>query len=126
MNNLNKLIYVLALGLLAGAAGANECRPAQGQKIFANKCGICHVAIAGEGHTVGPNLHGVLGRGIGRADGFVYSEALGSANVAWDTARLDAFIKAPQQAMPGSAMPFLGLKSEAERQQLICFLQDLK
>lgn len=119
------------LALLAGLvqlvpARAADCDPAAGRQAFANKCGICHVADAGAAHTVGPNLHGITGRPPGRAAGFAYSEALANAGGDWDEARLDAFLKSPQQAVPGTAMPFQGLKSAAERRQLICFLQTLK
>ncbi len=122
---MKKLIFPL-IALLATAAGAAECNLDKGQKTFANKCGICHVAAAGAAHTVGPNLHGVYGREPGKAEGFSYSEALAAKQGAWDEARLDAFLTAPNTAVPGTAMPFQGLKSAVERQNLICFLQTLK
>lgn len=119
---------VLAFGLSAAAAGAwsADCDVAAGGRIFANKCGICHAAEAGAAHTVGPNLHAVVGRPAGKAPGFAYSEALAAANVDWDAGRLDAFIKSPQQAIPGTAMPFQGLKSEGDRRHLLCFLTSLQ
>lgn len=112
--------------LLALSARAADCDPAPGRHTYANKCGICHVTEAGAAHTVGPNLHGVAGRAPGQAPGYAYSEALAGLGGAWDETRLDAFLKAPQQAVPGTAMPFQGLKSAAERRQLICFLQTLQ
>lgn len=114
------------VALLASAAGAAECNLDKGQKSFANKCGICHVAAAGVAHTVGPNLHGVYGREPGKAAGFNYSAALADTQGAWDETRLDAFLTSPNTAVPGTAMPFQGLKSAAERQSVICFLQTLK
>lgn len=118
-------IVLFAL-LMASAAGAAECNLDKGQKTFANKCGICHVSAAGAAHTVGPNLHGVHGREPGKAAGFNYSAVLAEAAGVWDDARLDAFLASPTNAMPGTAMPFQGLKSAPERQNLICFLQTLK
>lgn len=114
------------VALIASAAGAAECNLDKGQKSFANKCGICHVSEAGTAHTVGPNLHGVYGREPGKAAGFNYSEALAGVGGVWDEARLDAFLTSPNTAVPGTAMPFQGLKSAAERQSVICFLQTLK
>ena len=122
---MKKLIFPL-IALLAGTANAAECNLDKGEKTFANKCGICHVAVAGAAHTVGPNLHGVYGREPGKAAGFSYSEALAAKQGAWDETRLDAFLTSPNSAVPGTAMPFQGLKSAAERQNLICFLQTLK
>jgi cytochrome c2 len=114
------------LVLVQVSAWAADCNPAQGQQTFANKCGICHVAVKDAAPTVGPNLHGVVGRPQGRSAGFPYSEALASANGTWDEDRLNEFLKSPQTALPGNAMPFQGLKSDGERRQLICFLQTLK
>lgn len=121
-----KRSLIFAALLLPLGALAAECSLDKGRQTFANKCGICHVAGAGEAASVGPNLYGVVGRAVGKAANFTYSEALTAAGGIWDEARLDAFLKSPQQAVPGTAMPFQGLKSEAERRQLICFLQTLK
>jgi len=120
------LLFLLAAACLVATAGAAECRPAAGRQTFANKCGICHVVEPGAGHGVGPNLHGVVGRPVGRAEGFAYSEAMSAANATWEPPYLDGFLQSPQQALPGTAMPFQGLKSAADREQLICFLQRLK
>lgn len=122
---MKKLIFPF-LALLAGAAGAAECNLDKGQKTFANKCGICHVAAAGAAHTVGPNLHGIYGREPAKAEGFNYSEAMATKQGAWDESRLDAFLTSPNTVVPGTAMPFQGLKSAVERQNLICYLQTLK
>ena len=87
---------------------------------------MCHLAEPGVGHSVGPNLHGVLGATIGKADGYPYSEALAQSDGHWTRQLLDAFIYAPQKAKPGTSMPFEGLKSDVERRDLLCFLEDLK
>ncbi|NTV69482.1 MAG: c-type cytochrome [Azonexaceae bacterium] len=121
-----KKLIVLFIVVMGGAAGAAECNLDKGQKTFANKCGICHVSALGVAHTVGPNLHGIYGREPGKAAGFSYSEALAAKQGAWDETRLDAFLTSPNTAVPGTAMPFQGLKSAPERQNLICFLQTLK
>lgn len=122
---MERLLFAFA-ALMASATGAAECNLDKGQKTFANKCGLCHVSAPGVAHTVGPNLHGVTGREPGKAAGFNYSEALAGVGGVWDEARLDAFLTSPNTAVPGTAMPFQGLKSAAERQNLICFLQTLK
>lgn len=122
---MKRLLLLSALLPPLGAMAA-DCNLDKGRQTFANKCGICHVASAGAAATVGPNLHGVVGRAVGRADGFTYSEALAGAGGDWDAGRLDAFLKSPDKAVPGTAMPFQGLKSETERQHLICYLQTLK
>lgn len=122
---MNKHIVATLLCLVSCAAGAAECDPKPGRKTFENKCGICHVVEAGAPHTVGPNLHAIVGRSIGQAPGFSFAEPLAKAAGQWSVQRLDEFLAAPQQAFPGTAMPFQGLKAEAERQRLICYLQTL-
>jgi cytochrome c len=123
---LRPALLVLAGALAAAVANAADCDLAAARRSFESKCGICHVAMAGAATTVGPNLHGVVGRGIGRSEGFAYSEALRSAGGTWTEDRLDSFLISPQTAFPGTAMPFQGLKSATERQRLICFLSSLK
>lgn len=121
-------IHALLASLLLATATpllAADCAPQAGAKTFANKCAMCHVTAAGAPPTVGPNLHGVVGRAIGKEAGFAYSEALTATDGPWSEARLDQFLTAPQQAFPGTAMPFAGLKSPAERQQLLCYLNSL-
>lgn len=118
------LVFLMALLALPLAYGG-ECNPAPGQRSFANKCAICHFSEAGAGHSVGPNLHEIAGRPRGKAAGFAYSEALAGAGGEWRDDLLDAFLTAPQQALPGTAMPFQGLKSAAERAALICYLKTL-
>lgn len=123
---MSRRIAAALLCLASCAAGAAECDPKPGRRSFENKCAICHAAEAGAPHTVGPNLHGVVGRPIGREPGFSFAEPLARAEGQWTAQRLDEFLHAPQQAFPGTAMPFQGLKSESERQRLICYLQTLK
>lgn len=120
--------HLLALsGLFATAAAlAEPCSAPRGAQVFQRQCAMCHVTEAGAAHSVGPNLHGAAGRAIGQAPGFAYSEVLADATGTWDEARLGAFLAAPQKAFPGTAMPFQGLRSEADRRHLICFLQTLK
>lgn len=119
------IVPFLIVALLGAQAQAAECDASRGKRAFENKCAMCHQAEKGAGHSVGPNLHGVAGRPVASAEGFAYSEALKAAGGAWTAAQLDKFLAAPQQAVPGTAMPFLGLKVEAERRAVICHLETL-
>jgi cytochrome c len=49
-----------------------------------------------------------------------------NSNIVWDEKSLDAFIMAPQKALPGSVMPFAGIPSQEERSDLIAYLGTLK
>src|SRR5215468_9812137 len=76
---------------------------AQGQHAFA-KCAPCHAKDKTNG--AGPGLLGVIGRQAGSITGFRYSKAMKNSNIVWDEKSLDAFITAPQKALPGTTMPF--------------------
>lgn len=113
----------LAIGLTAGVAEAGE-HP----KSF-NKCKACHTYDEGGKNRVGPNLWGVAGAPAGAKDGFRYSKAMeeaASGGLVWTDAELDAFLKKPRDYMKGTKMSFPGLKDEADRAEIITFLNSLK
>jgi cytochrome c len=49
-----------------------------------------------------------------------------NSNIAWDEKSLDAFIMAPQKALPGTTMLFPGIPSQEERNDVIAYLGTLK
>jgi cytochrome c len=102
---------------------AAPCDLARGQHFFESKCAMCHSAKKEDGNLVGPNLSSVLGRGVGKAANFNYSPALASAKDTWDEKALDAFLKAPAVARPGTIMPFSGIKNDQDRGAVTCFLK---
>lgn len=108
--------------LAAPGARADVALFEVGHASFEAKCALCHAVEAGAGNGVGPNLHAVLGRAIGRANGFAYSQALASAPGTWDAAALASFLQEPKKFFPGTVMPFAGLKAERERKAVVCYL----
>lgn len=115
----------LAAALTTAAAGAAPCLPERGQQIFESKCAMCHAVKKEQGHMAGPNLAGVFGRPIGKAPGFQYSPVLGGAKDNWDAKALDIFLKAPATARPGTTMPFSGIRNDADRTSVACYLDKL-
>ena len=115
---------LLAISLMVGAGASHAAKTVweAGQASFQSKCAICHHAQADAGHAVGPNLAGVVGRRVASAPGFAYSEALVKHAGDWQPERLLAFLQSPQQAVPGTVMPFAGLKSATDRKAIVCFL----
>lgn len=91
----------------------------------AEVCLSCHAFQPGEPELEGPTLWGVFGRPIAGAPDFVYSEALRSQRGTWDRATLDRFLAAPQQFAPGVNMTFGGVRSAADRQVVLDFLETL-
>ena len=114
-------IAVAVAALFGGGADAADA--SHGEHVFA-KCAPCHAKDKATG--VGPGLLGVIGRPAGSTPGFRYSRAMKGANIVWDEKSLDAFIAAPQKALPGNVMPFAGLPDPQERTDLIAYLETLK
>jgi cytochrome c len=116
-------LAVAAAGLLAaGSASAQDA--AAGEKVFA-KCKACHSNVAGK-NMVGPSLFGIVGRQAGTVAGFNYSEANKNSGVTWTTDKLDTYLTDPKAFMPGNKMAFPGVKDDAERKNLIAYLETLK
>lgn len=101
-----------------------HCQDANAGKAVFVQCAACH-SIDGSNGT-GPTLKGIEGRPAGTFAGFRYSKAIKGAKYAWDTARLDAFIANPQQALPGNVMPFSGVEDAKQRADLIGYLQTIQ
>lgn len=98
-----------------------------GKQLFQTKCAMCHTSIQGASHSTGPNLFGVVGRIVGSAKGFNYSEAMAErANEIWNFEMIDKFINHPQKFIPRSAMIFIGITDVTQRKQLIEYLDTLK
>lgn len=95
---------------------------ASGAKIF-KKCAACHSVDAAAGHKIGPNLQGIVGRKIGKADGFNYSPPMAGHAGAWGDAELSAYLAAPKEYIPGNKMAFAGLKKPQDRADLIAYLR---
>jgi cytochrome c len=101
----------------ASAADANH-----GKQVFA-QCAACH---SNKPDAIGPSLKGVYGRKSGSLADFRYSNAMMRASLTWDDATLHAYIKDPQAKIPGNRMPFGGLSSDQDIDDVIAYLKDYK
>ena len=116
---------VIAGLLLAGSAtDALAADPAAGQKIFKAQCGICHAVVAGE-NGIGPTLFGVVGRPAGSVPGFQYTADHKKLGVTWDAATLDKYLTDPRAMVPDTTMVYPGLKDDAQRADLVAYLETL-
>ncbi len=115
---------ILAAFVMAAPARADATGDAVKGKAAFGACAMCHSVETGK-NGIGPSLFGVVGRAAGTAPGFKYSAAMTKAGT-WTPQTLDAFIAAPKTAVPGTTMPYGGLKDAQKRADLIAYLGTLK
>ncbi len=124
LNSARLAVFVAALSIgqvtLARAQDA-----AAGAIVFKTQCAVCHQVIPDK-KGIGPNLFGVVGRSAGSVAGFKYTDANKNSGLTWDAATLDRYLQAPRDVVPGTAMPYAGLKDDTQRANLIAYLSTLK
>jgi len=113
---------------LAGAALAAALAPAAAAdadhgKTLYQTCIGCHTERP---DAIGPSLKGVFGRKSAALDDYRYSNPMRRANLTWDEANLRDYIVDPQARVKGNRMPFAGVRSPADADDLVAFLKDYK
>ncbi len=93
-----------------------------GKKVF-TRCKACHTINAGGKNRVGPNLHNIVGRSAATADNFKYSQAMIDSKIVWTAENLDQYLAKPKTFIPKNKMAFIGLKKQADRENLIAYLK---
>jgi cytochrome c len=110
-----------------GMTGRGEAQSGEdngaGAQLFASQCAMCHTLGAGGANTVGPNLHGLIGRRAGSVSGYDYSAAMRRSGIVWDEKTLDRFLADPARLVPGTRMAFPGIGERGEREELIEYLK---
>lgn len=105
--------------IVAEAVASGE----RGAQVF-RACQACHTLARDDGNRAGPTLHGIFGRRIGTAPGYVYSDALPRMRIVWNRetiARL--FEVGPAAYTPGTKMPEQTITDPADRQALVDWLE---
>jgi nitrite reductase (NO-forming) len=105
---------------VAANASGLQGDAAAGRQIF-KKCQACHSLEPGK-TILGPSLAGIVGRKSAADANFSYSPAMKQAALTWDAPTLDAYLAEPAKIVPGNRMPFPGLKTDHDRQDVIAFL----
>jgi cytochrome c len=124
MNCRMRRTVIAGLLLAASATAALAADPGAGEKIFKAQCGICHAVAAGE-NRIGPTLFGVVGRPAGSVPGFNYTADHKKLGIAWDAATLGKYLTNPRAMVPDTSMVYAGLKDDAERADLVAYLETL-
>jgi len=108
------------VGTLLAAADA-----AKGGDLAQKKCSSCHDFTSGGPNKVGPNLYGIVGRGIGGKGDFTYSDAVKSHGGTWGYDELNQWLRSPASYIKGTKMGFAGLKNDQERADVIMYLKSI-
>lgn len=95
----------------------------RGAELF-RRCGACHTVTPDGGNKAGPTLYGLFGRKIGTVPGYPYSAALRDGDIVWTAETVgELFRLGPDVVTPGTKMPVQTIGNDAEREELIRWLQ---
>ena len=110
----------LAMALVSsGTAVAADIKA--GEKVF-KKCKACHYADR-EKHKTGPHLVNIIGRTAGSLEDYKkYSKAMKVSGIVWDETTLADYLRAPKKYIKGTKMAFVGLKKDADIENVIAYL----
>jgi cytochrome c len=92
-----------------------------GEKVF-KKCKACHYADR-EKHKTGPHLVNLIGRTAGSLEDYKkYSKAMKASGIVWSEETLTDYLRAPKKYIKGTKMAFVGLKKDADIENVIAYL----
>ena len=97
-----------AVAIDASASGGPSDHP--GAPLYAAHCAGCHNLT--ERHSLGPHLHGIMGRRAGAVAGFNTTDVLRRLEIEWGQENLAQFIADPAGFAPGADKGNLGLTEE--------------
>ncbi|EAS51174.1 diheme cytochrome c SoxD [Aurantimonas manganoxydans SI85-9A1] len=118
------VVAMIAAGLFAAPALAQEGDAAAGKKVF-NRCRACHDVGEGARNKIGPHLNDLYGRSAGGLDDYNYSPVVktaGAEGLVWNDETLAAYLADPRGMLPGNRMAFPGLKKDSEVTDLLAYL----
>ena len=119
---IRRAIVAVALGVALVPTGPVLAADIKvGQKVF-KKCKACHYADR-EKHKTGPHLLNLIGRTAGSLEYYKkYSKAMKSSGIVWDEETLTEYLRAPKKYINGTKMAFVGLKKDADIENVIAYL----
>jgi cytochrome c len=86
-------------------------------------CVACHTLTPDGGNRAGPTLHGVIGRRIGTARDYAFSEALRGMDIVWSEETIARLFEiGPNAYTPGTKMPEQIVADPDDRRALVEWL----
>ena len=114
------MMIAASVAFLAEPAVAQDAT--RGENVF-KQCVICHAVGSGAQNKIGPELNGLDGRQSGSLTNFNYSAANKNSSFLWNDATFKQYIANPQAMIPGTKMPFAGLKDRQQINDLWVYLK---
>jgi cytochrome c len=114
--------WIAGIAVLAAATPALSADANHGKDLY-QACIACH---SEKPEAIGPSLKGVVGRKAAALEDFRYSAPMRRSNLTWDEANLHAYIADPQATVKGNRMPFGGLRSPADVDDIVAYLKTLQ
>lgn len=99
--------------------------PVHGRSL-SRPCRVCHNFKPDEGHKIGPNLFGIMGRKVAGAEGYDYSDQHLRRGGYWTPDALANFFQERKGFRQGTHVAFQRLRGPIDRADLIAYLATLK
>lgn len=88
-------------------------------------CVVCHSLSPDGPDRSAPSLVGIVGAPVARSDWFAYSPALRKKGGEWSEKTLDAYLKNPTAAVPGTVKTLSPVRADETRREIIAALKAL-
>jgi cytochrome c len=117
-----KILIAAAAIIISLAAAALAQDIEKGATLF-KQCAACHKIGPGAKNGIGPELNALDGRHAGSAANYSYSDANKNSGIVWNEQTFADYIKDPRVKIPGTKMPFAGIKNEQAAKDLWAYLK---
>jgi cytochrome c len=115
-----RMLVMAAVLAVSARAAAQDV--AKGEIVF-HQCMICHAIGADAQNKIGPELNGLDGRHSGTVANYSYSDANKNSGIVWNETTFKEYIVNPQAKIPGTKMPFAGLKDPQQVTDLWAYIK---
>jgi cytochrome c len=127
-------VAAASLGMIGAAQQSFAADAAAGEKVFKQKCSICHKIGPSASNFVGPDLNGLDGRAIASevdpsGNAYSYSDAdvaKKKTGFVWNAQTFDVYITNPAADIPGTKMIFAGLTHQSDRENIWAYIAQFK
>lgn len=107
---------------LTGTFAFAEGNIAAGQAAF-HLCVQCHQVGPSARSGFAPQLNGIVGRPAAAVTDYRYSKAMKNSGVVWTEEKLRAFLRDPDDVVPGTSMRFWGIRDQQKISDLLAYLR---